>query len=115
MGGAAVITKDQFIRGMDEIGAYLAMKDAITEIASNFGVKDIQIGLGDTLLDELVRQLCERCLDPQGDNSLIEYFLYEQPGRIVLDDGRSFTIEEPEHLWSYWAASKTGPFQELVA
>lgn len=111
---AGGITLAQLERGVAAIDRYRSLVHTVYE-AFRAADEDRIDGLGGSgLVNELTRQLEERCQDHcGGGGSMIEYMLYEgrdHGGRCVTADGREFNVDSPTALWSWRHATETGPF-----
>lgn len=107
------ITREQFVRGITALRAHLDGARAICDVAERAGWRNFEVG-DETLCDELVRQLRERCGDdidqPIGNsNSLIEYAIWDADGPEDID-GEMFDLRIPEEVWRFWEQTSTGPF-----
>jgi hypothetical protein len=110
------ITRDQFLRGIEAINAHNRLVKVVYDAFAAAG-EDRVDGLGASrLLNELSRQLEERCNDPNVpmQGSMIDYVLYEQGGLVIEADGSKRMVNTPELLWSYWEETGCGPFEATV-
>lgn len=107
------ITRDQFMRGMEAIARYRTMRDEVEAALAAGGCNSDGLA-GDSLLDELVDQLSERCGDERDPvaGTMIGWVLWEGGGDITEADGTSRMVTTPEELWTYWETVREGPFSE---
>lgn len=107
-----MITKDQFIRGMDAIEAHRDLKAAVDAVLEMAGCEPSTDMGGGKLLDEIVTQLEERCNDPVAGlvASAIGWVVWEGGGDVIEDDGRQFSVRTPDELWTWWETTERGPF-----
>lgn len=109
------ITFEQLTRGIAAIDRYTALCHAVYNLFTEADEDRID-GLGGSgLCSELLRQLEERCNDPDDGcgGSMLSYMIYEgrrHGGRCVADDGREINVNSPEALWEWWRHTETGPF-----
>lgn len=111
----SAITFEQFKRAIDAIDAHERLLGAIREAFKAAG-DDPPPSLGcDGILCELLRQLAERCDDPEEEfgGTMVGYMLYEgrkHGGRCVGADGIEMDVNSPEALWEWWRLTRSGPF-----
>ena len=109
------ITEEQFLRGVAAVERYRAMKDEI-DAAMSAGGCNLDGLAGDGLLDELTDQISERCNDKADDvcGTMLDWLLYEGGGDCTEADGTVYSIKTPADLWTYWEATKSGPFDSAL-
>lgn len=107
------IAETQFLRGIAAIERYRGLCAALRAAMDEAGCGRADAFAGDDLLSELILQIAERCNDPAGHHgTMVEYMLFERPGRVIEADGTVHPIDSAESLWAYWRASQTGPFEQ---
>lgn len=110
------ITREQFIRGFKAIGAHYAGRDKIEEAMRAAGWDDSRLGF-DPVVQELQRQLQERCGDTTNDPYVGTDISYALTERGVVEPGNGaepFIMDSAEAVWRWWEETKTGPFRAGV-
>lgn len=109
------ITRDQFIRGFRAIEAHYAGRASIEKAMEGAGWEDCRIGYDPVVL-ELEHQLAERCGDDVKalGGSMISYALNERHECSDPASGLTLKVDSAEAVWTWWEATKTGPFQPLT-
>lgn len=106
------ITKEQFVRGFDAIKAQHRAEEEITRLAGRHGNPEFSLGHSPVTV-ELIRQLQERCDDPDTSDSFgsdIQYALYERNMVTPSEGAEPFRMDSAETVWRWWEETKTGPF-----
>ena len=109
-----MITRDQFIRGFRAIEAHYAGRASIEKAMEGAGWDDCRFGYDPVVL-ELEHQLAERCGDDVKalGGSMISYALNERHECSDPASGLTLKVDSAEAVWTWWEATKTGPFQSL--
>ncbi len=107
------ITKEQFVRGFDAVRAQHAAETAMEKLAAEHGNPEFSLGHSPVTV-ELIRQLEERCDDPDvsdASGSDIQYALYERNMVTTSEGAEPFRMDTAEAVWRWWEETKTGPFK----
>lgn len=112
---STAITRDQFIRGFRAIEAHYAGRASIEKAMEAAGWEDCRFGYDPVVL-ELEHQLAERCGDDVKalGGSMISYALNERHECSDPATGLTLKVDSAEAVWTWWEATKTGPFAPLT-